>query len=225
VLNFKKLPYKTVWVEYPDIEPEMKKIGAKPTSTRLDGTPRYTVPVIHDPNTSVVLSDSYGIAEYLERAYPDSPKVFPPGTEGLQAAFSVAFKIVLQKGVPDLIRKVVFNKLNPASQEYFRTTREKSFGKTIESLDEDAEKQWEEARAAWTKAAGWYEKNGTGIFIHGDRLSYGDFITAAWFGWYGNMTDRESEEWKIMLSWDGGRWARLMEAVKPYETLDWETKS
>ncbi|KAI0322567.1 hypothetical protein OF83DRAFT_1080149 [Amylostereum chailletii] len=33
-LNMKDIPHKTIWVEYPDIEPEMKKIGAKPTGIR-----------------------------------------------------------------------------------------------------------------------------------------------------------------------------------------------
>ncbi|KAJ7192476.1 hypothetical protein B0H12DRAFT_1082684 [Mycena haematopus] len=33
-LNFKRIPYRTVWVEYPEIEARCKEIGAAPTRTR-----------------------------------------------------------------------------------------------------------------------------------------------------------------------------------------------
>ena len=36
-LNYKKLPYKTVWVEFHEIEPAAKKVGAKPTRTKPNG--------------------------------------------------------------------------------------------------------------------------------------------------------------------------------------------
>ena len=36
-LNYKRLPYKTVWVEYHEIEPVAKKVGAKPTKTKPNG--------------------------------------------------------------------------------------------------------------------------------------------------------------------------------------------
>ena len=36
-LNYKKLPYKTVWVEFHEIEPVAKKVGAKPTRIKPNG--------------------------------------------------------------------------------------------------------------------------------------------------------------------------------------------
>ena len=36
-LNYKKLSYKTVWIEYHQIEPVAKKLGAKATKTKPNG--------------------------------------------------------------------------------------------------------------------------------------------------------------------------------------------
>ncbi|PSR72266.1 hypothetical protein PHLCEN_2v11858 [Hermanssonia centrifuga] len=85
-LNYKGLPYRTEWVEYPDIEVLCIRIGAPPTSTK-HGRPRYTLPVIYDPSTNSVISDSVDIAKYLDETYPDTPKLLPAGTEAFQAMF------------------------------------------------------------------------------------------------------------------------------------------
>ncbi|KAF7320563.1 hypothetical protein HMN09_00140300 [Mycena chlorophos] len=50
-LNFKGLEYTTMWLEYPEIEDACKAIGGKPTRNKPDGTPLYTLPMIHDLNT------------------------------------------------------------------------------------------------------------------------------------------------------------------------------
>ncbi|GAW07249.1 AChain Crystal Structure Of Glutathione Transferase Gstfua3 From Phanerochaete Chrysosporium [Lentinula edodes] len=87
-LNYKGLSYRTEWIEYPDIEALCIKIGAAPTDVKADGiTPDYTLPVIYDPSTDKTISDSFAIALYLDTAYPDTPKLFPPGTQALQEAF------------------------------------------------------------------------------------------------------------------------------------------
>ena len=36
-LNYKNLPYKTVWIEYHEIEPVAKKLGAKGTKLKPNG--------------------------------------------------------------------------------------------------------------------------------------------------------------------------------------------
>ncbi|KAF8509530.1 hypothetical protein BU17DRAFT_70416 [Hysterangium stoloniferum] len=68
VLNYKGIPYNTVWVEYPEIAATMRKIGAAPTSTKPDGSPHYTIPM----GSPTVISDSWKIVEYLEETYPSS---------------------------------------------------------------------------------------------------------------------------------------------------------
>lgn len=113
-LNFKGLSYTTVWVEYPDIKvPENSKsvvdvflganapqalcieIGAEPTAKDGEGKDLYTLPVIKDPNTGKVVSDSNRIAAYLDEIYPEHPLV-PSGTSGLQFAFQLLTSQILQ---------------------------------------------------------------------------------------------------------------------------------
>jgi len=40
-LNYKKLPYKTVWIEYHEIEPVAKEVGTKPTKVKPNGWARF----------------------------------------------------------------------------------------------------------------------------------------------------------------------------------------
>ncbi|KAF8994491.1 hypothetical protein BDQ17DRAFT_1401424 [Cyathus striatus] len=87
VLNYKQLPYKTQWIEYPDIELFCKNKGIAPTGTKTDGSPFYTLPAIHDDTTGVFLADSIPIAQYLDETYPYTPVVIPIGTEVLMNAF------------------------------------------------------------------------------------------------------------------------------------------
>ncbi|KAJ3877679.1 hypothetical protein F5051DRAFT_313931, partial [Lentinula edodes] len=74
VLNYKRLRYRTQWVEFQNIEATLRSIGAPPSSVRSDGRPVYTLPVIVDPTRSPsrpeILSNPNNIAEYLETYYP-----------------------------------------------------------------------------------------------------------------------------------------------------------
>ncbi|KAG2147743.1 uncharacterized protein EDB93DRAFT_1104019 [Suillus bovinus] len=72
VLSYKGLPFVTLWVEYSDISISMKAIGAK-SNKRRDGLDVYTAPVLSDPNTGALITDSLEIASYLEKTYPEKP--------------------------------------------------------------------------------------------------------------------------------------------------------
>ncbi|KAF4617880.1 hypothetical protein D9613_006292 [Agrocybe pediades] len=58
-LNYKGIPYNTVWVEYPDIEELSKKLGLKPTGKAFWDASKdyYSLPAIHDPSTGVYISE------------------------------------------------------------------------------------------------------------------------------------------------------------------------
>lgn len=66
---YKGIPYKTEWLEYPDIEGKLKELGISLTSIKQDGQPFYPLPAIFDPNTSTGIADSYSIARYLDKTY------------------------------------------------------------------------------------------------------------------------------------------------------------
>lgn len=89
MLNYKKIPYRTVWIDYADIQDGLKELGAPPTGTKPDGcTPWYSLPTIYDPNTSKFVADSIEIAKYLESQYPTPGRqVIPSDTEQEQLQF------------------------------------------------------------------------------------------------------------------------------------------
>lgn len=88
-MEYKQIPYRTIWLEYPEIEPTLRGIGAKPSGVKPDGSPWYTIPVIADEihpgpdGKPTVVVDSWDIAEYLDEKFPDRP-LFPAGTKALQ---------------------------------------------------------------------------------------------------------------------------------------------
>ena len=61
ILNYKGLPYKTVFLNFVDIKPTLQALDVPP----LEGD-HYTVPAIIDKDTGRRVSDSYRIAEYLD---------------------------------------------------------------------------------------------------------------------------------------------------------------
>jgi len=132
-LNLKGIPFKTEWVEFPNIELLCKKLGIPPTCKREDRSDRFTLPAIHSPSTGVYISDSILIAEYLEKTYLDTPQIFPHNTFALQAAFTAAFVNNLS-ALWNFIVHATYAILTPRSQEYYRHTREKSFGKVLEDI-------------------------------------------------------------------------------------------
>ncbi|KAF8141568.1 hypothetical protein EV363DRAFT_25065 [Boletus edulis] len=209
-LNIKGIPYKTEWVEFPDIEAVALKIGAPATGTK-DGKPTYTLPIINDPNTGKIISDSFLIAEYLDATYPGKPTLFPPGTKPLIAALESGIINALG-GLFMMQFAVTYSILNPRSQEYFRRTREASFGKKIEEFspvgpvrDADLAK----GKAAFTTVDGWLAKS-EGKFVLGDTISYADCVLAGWFIWIKTT----NPNWKDMATWHNGRWATHLENVE-----------
>ncbi|EOD45793.1 putative glutathione s-transferase protein [Neofusicoccum parvum UCRNP2] len=81
-LNFKGLPYTTTWVALPDIPKVRSSLKVPPCRKFADGTDFFTLPIIQDPATDSLVGDSFDIAVYLQKNYPDSGAgdLFPPQT-------------------------------------------------------------------------------------------------------------------------------------------------
>ena len=91
------------------------------------------VPVLKDGDR--VISNSWEIANYLERTYPDRPSLF--GGEAGQAAAGFFTEWVERTLTPPLAPVVsldIWKHLAPRDQEYYRRTREERYGATLESL-------------------------------------------------------------------------------------------
>lgn len=223
-LNYKGVPYKTEWVEYPDIEALCKRLGAKPTAKRPDGTDYYSVPVIVDSSTNAVVADSWNIAVYLEETYPAPTykALFPgSGTRVLQYAFN---KAMFQVFPDELIQLVVYDTtkwLNPESRDYFYNKHSKIRGPIEELAPHDTQKReqvWERLRKNLDALSAEYDRNGEDTpFVMGNTLSYADFIPGGFIMW--NKRVLSTGELEKFKSLNGGRWARWMEALEPYEAV------
>ena len=213
-MNYKGIPYRTQWTEYPDIEPLSKSLGIKPTGKKPDGTPFYTLPAIHDPSTGTYLADSFLIAEYLEETYP-TPSIFPHGTRSLQHAFLFSFEQTFAHIRPAVLPFILPVLGSQRSEEYYRRTKEISLGRPL-TVPVGAEKVeiWAKFRDNMSKIDECFAKTDTkGPFIMGDTISWADFFISAYLMFYKRICGENSEEWKDIVSWNEGRWENLLHAV------------
>ncbi|KAF5317737.1 hypothetical protein D9619_012628 [Psilocybe cf. subviscida] len=220
-LNYKNIPYKTEWIELPDIEKRSKEFGIRPTIDRPNFT-RYTLPAIHDSATNIYMADSVPIVEYLEKQYPDTPTVFPNDTFGLQLFFENSLNNHLEPIWPFIVPGV-FHILNPVSQEFYRRTREKSHKNTLEEIEpkgKEAVDAWIKSKAGFSKIAERYTKcQAQGPFLMGDTVSWSDFVLSAELIWYRCTLGKNSAKWKEIRTWDGGFWGRFVDVMKKYEEV------
>lgn len=217
-LNIKGLPYKTVWVEYPDIAAVSREIGAKPTSP--GGAIEYTLPAIKDPNNDVVISDSIDIIRYLDETYPNTPQLFNSSIFGLQLATSHALDSILAQDIRPLIVLSIHNNLDSRAQAYFRETRERRFGKSLEDVcppGEAQSKQWKRLEESFGKVAQWFDGQ-SGSFFVGDQVSFLDVQLAGFFRWIQPFVPKE--RWDAILQWHNGRWEKFIGTFEKWGFMD-----
>lgn len=92
-----------------------------------------TVPLLLDGER--VVHDSWAIALYLEETYADRPALFGgPQSRALTLGFKHWVERVLHAPMLRAVITDLHDCLHPKDKEYFRTTREKRFGATLEAL-------------------------------------------------------------------------------------------
>jgi glutathione S-transferase len=221
VLNLKKLPYQTVYVEFPDIARVSKQAGIPPLLVKPDGTPHYTCPAIVDDATGAAISDSYKIAEYLDSQYPETPRAFPEGTEALQAAFYRYANDNFSCLVPIMVSSIP-GLLSHSSSEYYHRTLAVMFGKPFDQIGpvgEELEKTWEKIRTLFDLLASWYGKS-SGVFMVGDKPSFTDFTVAGVIQSVKVIWGEGSQEWGTFKSINDGRWVMLLSDLEGYANVD-----
>ncbi|KAJ7082522.1 hypothetical protein C8R43DRAFT_337479 [Mycena crocata] len=217
-LNFKGVPHKTVFLEYLEIEPLCKEIGAEPTN---ETSPHYTLPAIYDPSTDRAISGSIEIARYLDTAYPELPRLLPTGTTALHYAFTDVYEATLDPFYTYAL-PATLPILNQASQPYFRRTREQLFGgQRLEDVTPTGEKHvvmWKKVREGLDKVDGWISKNGAGTkYFMGDTICYADITVAGFLRWARVVL--EKEKWEEICGWNNGRWGNLMSDLEKYNVV------
>ncbi|KIK30027.1 hypothetical protein PISMIDRAFT_671047 [Pisolithus microcarpus 441] len=207
VLGYKGLPFRIEWVEYCDIAQRMKEIGARQNKL-VDGRDGYTLPFLNDPNTGALITDSWEIAEYLEKTYPEKP-IFPNKSKGLIRAFDAILMNLLRAAIKfPLVRSTEI--MNERSAEYFIATREVGFKEKFSEFSPEGpkrEEHWALLEQMFNTSKEWYDEEG-GKWLMGDVLSYADIIIASRLFWFKRVL--HDDEWEKIANWHDGRWAKLL---------------
>ncbi|KAE9406723.1 hypothetical protein BT96DRAFT_915155 [Gymnopus androsaceus JB14] len=213
ILNYKRLPYRTKWVEFQDIEATLRSIGAPPSSRRSDGRPVYTLPVIVDPTRNPshpeILSNPNNIAEYLETHYPARP-VFPDGSRAMQSLFVHYIQEVFAKPLLPIMVPLSARGLPERSQPPVSTANSLPPGP-------QRERAWQLVKEQFDFLASILDKNsgdGDGVCAMGHSVSYADFALCSVLLWIENMAPHDG--WARIREWNGGRWIRLREKCREY---------
>ena len=176
ILNYKRVPYRTQWVEFADVENTLRSIGAQPSSVRSDGRPVYSLPVIVDPRQGhgrpTVLSRADTIAEYLESTYPARP-IFPDGSRALQSLFVHYVQEVLAKPLLPILVPLSHQRLPERSQAHFAGGAAPLAGPEREQAWRAAKEQFNFLATIMSKNAG--DNTSDGIVVMGRTVTYADF--------------------------------------------------
>lgn len=218
ILNYKHLPYRTVWVEFPDVETTLRAIGAPPSSWRSDGGPIYTLPAIvdptRDPQAPQILSNTNFIAEYLEANYPARP-VFPEGSRALQVLFVHYLQEIFVKPLLPIMVPVSYDRLPERTQTHFHG----AMSTPSHPLPPGPKREhaWQLVKTQFDFLAVVLEKNsddGDGVGAQGHHVSYADFALCSMLLWIEQMAPQDG--WARIKEWNGGRWARLRQRCQDY---------
>jgi glutathione S-transferase len=214
VLNYKRLPYRTQWVEFPDVENILRSQNAPPTSVRPDGRPLYTLPVIIDARTNVILSNANTIADYLEITYPARP-VFPEGSRALQCLFVHYIQEVFAKPLLPIMVPMSHLRLPERSQAHFFASQRQQPSQLSPPQREQA---WAAVKEQFDFLASLLDKNngpdGDGIVAMGHEVSYADFALCSVLIWIETISPHDG--WARVRQWNGGRWLGLRNKCSQY---------
>ena len=138
-----------------------------------------TVPVLVDGGHAV--SDSWKIAAYLEQAYPNRPALFDGAASQTLTYFFSHWTV--RTVHPPLMRAIVldlYGSLHEKDRAYFRESREKRFGVTLEQHCADPKKALADLRGVLEPLRPVLAEND---FLSGHGPGFADYILFGTFQW------------------------------------------
>jgi glutathione S-transferase len=144
-----------------------------------------TVPVLEHGATQ--LAESWDIAEYLERAFPERPRLFKgPEELAMTRLMDAWFSFEVLRKMFRVYVKDVHDAARPHDRAYFRDSREKKMkGATLESFTADRASQLPAVRAALTPLRVHLAKF---PFLGGNEPNYADYIALGAFYWVASVS-------------------------------------
>jgi glutathione S-transferase len=137
------------------------------------------VPVLVDGETAI--HDSWSIAVHLEENYPDRPSLFGGASAMAVTRFVNAWsdRVMLPMVATFVVRDIV-DHLHENDRDYFRTSREKAFGRKLEDVVADRDARIAAFRQAMEPLRTMLRAQ---PFIAGDAPAYADYIPFGVFQW------------------------------------------
>ena len=167
------------------------------------------------------MAESTAIARYLDTTYPDTPRAIPEGTEAFHQVLQVALRTAIDtRPFGYLVRPLVPPLLSPDSAAHYEVLNKNFIDDALlEELSVLGSPAREEQLAAVEnelgKVAKWMEVDGKERrFFMGDTPSYADFMIGSPLENMKKVLGDESEEWRRIEGWHGGRWGRLLESLE-----------
>jgi glutathione S-transferase len=137
------------------------------------------VPVLVDGDE--VVSDSWNIACHLERAYPDRPSLFGgPAGQALSRFYVDWTDTVLHGTLIRLLASDIHAHLHEKGKGYFRESREKRFGATLEEFCSDPAQSLQELKRTLAPLRRTLQ---TQPYLGGDTPLYADYTIMGAFMW------------------------------------------
>ncbi|TFL03580.1 hypothetical protein BDV98DRAFT_564448 [Pterulicium gracile] len=213
-LNFKGVNYRTEWTKLPKVAETRKRLGTPPNRTHMDGSPFYTLPVIHDLSTGAIVGDTFDIAVYLDETYPDTgPRLIPAESIGTLAAFNIQIDALFTNNVLLCVSGFPFD---PETAEESKTEMARRVGRErweeLLPAEEDRPKMMEAFEASLAGLVKIFRRRDEGPFLEGAQATYADMIIGGWLRWTNKTVKKE--EWEKIAAWHGGLWGNLFNGLE-----------
>jgi glutathione S-transferase len=147
-----------------------------------------TVPVIRDGDGGEmrVVRDSWKIAEYLEKAYPD--RALFPGGPGMFLTFNVwADRVIVPAMLPVVVADI-HERVDPADQPYFRDMMEKILKKSLEQAAVERPQALERLSRVLEPLQAALKRQ---PYVSGESAAYADYVLFSVFQWSRIMSPGE----------------------------------
>ena len=216
-LNYKGLPYRTEWVEYPDLKPKFTSFGIPPNDKETNPNATFSSPAVRLSDGTYIM-DSLKIARALEKLQPEPSLHLDNGyTDRVQEVVLDINKALSPIGIP----RVSAHILNEVSATYFSETRAKRFGMPLEQLaksDKAGETAWENAQPHIDALREILKEHPEGPYVMGKTVSFADLIIAGFFR-FAEILDQDGDYFGRAMKIDES-FGRHYEACKQWLERD-----
>ncbi|MGC4025309.1 MAG: glutathione S-transferase family protein [Mesorhizobium sp.] len=146
---------------------------------QIEGGASKTIPVIRDGDK--VIADSFAIALYLEETYPDRPSLFRgKGGEAMARFIERWSQTQLHPFLGSAALMDIYEMQDDTNKPYFRESREKRYGKSLEAVTADRDAHLDAFRKRLEPLRDMLNYQ---PFIGGQTPLYPDYIVFSAFQW------------------------------------------